>query len=93
MSAINFENTLQFPSRIENEIRLFIYENFFWDDGNILADEDSLLAGGVIDSTGVLEIVAFIEKKYGIKVEDEELIPDNLDSIKNISRYIAGKLK
>jgi acyl carrier protein len=74
-------------------IRKFIQENFILDEEAPLEDEDSLLEKGVIDSTGVLELVAFIEEKYGITVEDEELIPENLDSIRNIVRFIWQKTK
>jgi acyl carrier protein len=63
-----------------------------FDDSIGLSEEDSLLETGVIDSTGVLELVAFIEETYGIKVEDEEIVPENLDSISNITSYIGGKL-
>jgi acyl carrier protein len=74
-------------------IREFIHKNFILDEGDHLKDEDSLLEKGVIDSTGVLELVAFIEEKYGITVEDEELIPENLDSIRNIAEFIWQKTK
>jgi acyl carrier protein len=77
---------------IENEIRKFIEENFILDGDDNLGDEDSLLEKGIIDSTGVLELVAFIEETYHFKIQDEELIPVNLDSIKNISEYIRNKL-
>lgn len=73
-------------------IRNFIYENFILDERDQVKDEDSLLEKGVIDSTGVLELVAFIEEKYGITVEDEELIPENLDSIRNIAEFIRKKV-
>jgi len=72
-------------------IRKFIHGNFILDEGDPLKDEDSLLERGVIDSTGVLELVAFIEQKYGITIEDEELIPENLDSIRNIDEFILRK--
>ena len=77
---------------IENEIRKFIEENFILDGDDNLEKEDSLLEKGIIDSTGVLELVAFIEETYQFKIKDEELIPENLDSIKNISEYIQNKL-
>jgi acyl carrier protein len=76
---------------VEGEIRKFILENFILDGNEILGDEDSLLEKGIIDSTGVLELVAFIEETYQFKIKDEELIPENLDSIKNISTYIVLK--
>ena len=77
---------------IENEIRKFIMENFILDGDNNLSNEDSLLEKGIIDSTGVLELVAFIEETYSFKINDEELVPENLDSIKNISQFIQNKL-
>jgi acyl carrier protein len=78
--------------QIESEIRKFIMENFILDGDNNLSNEDSLLEKGIIDSTGVLELVAFIEETYSFKINDEELVPENLDSIKNISQFIQNKL-
>jgi len=60
-------------------------------DSDSLKDDSSFLEEGVIDSTGVLELVGFLEENYEIKVEDEELIPENLDSIKNICAYLETK--
>lgn len=78
--------------KIQQQIVDFITANFLFDGSkNLLGQEDSLLETGVIDSTGVLELVAFIEETYGIKVEDEEIIPENLDSIANIVAYVASK--
>ncbi len=78
--------------QIEKEIRKFIIENFILDGDSNLSDEDSLLEKGIIDSTGVLELVAFIEETYQFRIQDEELIPENLDSIKNISLFVQNKL-
>ena len=78
--------------QIENEIRKFITENFILDGEVTLSEEDSLLEKGIIDSTGVLELVAFIEETYQFKIKDEELVPENLDSIKNILQFIQNKL-
>ena len=78
---------------IEEKIRHFIEENFFLDGNDNLSSEDSLLEKGIIDSTGVLELVAFIEETYNVKIKDEELIPENLDSIKSISRFIQERLE
>jgi acyl carrier protein len=74
-------------------IRKFIIENFIVEEAENLAEEDSLLERGIIDSTGVLELVAFIEEKYSITVEDEELIPENLDTIRNIAEFIKRKVE
>jgi acyl carrier protein len=77
---------------IEQQIRDFIIENFlFGEEGNGLKDKDSLLEKGIIDSTGVLELVAYLEETYEFQVEDEELIPENLDSIENVTAYIERK--
>jgi len=77
---------------MRNQIRRFIIENFLYGQGDgSLRDDDSFLEKGIIDSTGVLELVAFIEENFGIKVEDEELIPENLDSIDNLVTFINSK--
>lgn len=74
-------------------MRQFIINNFlFGVDDNQFRDEDSFLEKGLIDSTGVLELVAFLEEKYRIKVEDHELIPENLDSIAQIVAYVNRKI-
>ena len=79
---------------ISVKIRNFIIVNFlFGDSSNGLKDTDSFLENGVIDSTGVLELVSFLEENFGIEVADEELIPENLDSIKSISRFIQERLE
>ena len=78
---------------IEENIRNFIVENFILEPGQGNFDNtQSFLETGIIDSTGILELVSFIEEHYGIKIEDEELIPDNLDSISNVVRFINKKL-
>jgi len=72
-------------------IRQFIVENFlFGEDGN-LKQETSFLESGIIDSTGILELVSFLEEKFEISVADEELVPENLDSIANVVAYLAKK--
>ena len=78
---------------IENQIREFIKENFLFggDDSHLKAD-DSFLDNGIIDSTGVLELVAFVEQNFNIEVNDEELLPENLDSIRNLTLFINQKL-
>ena len=76
---------------IENKIREYIAENFLFGDASQLAADDSFLDKGIIDSTGILEIVMFLEEQFGIKVADNEMLPENLDSISNIARFIAKK--
>lgn len=78
---------------IKQQIVEFITTNFLFDESNnVLGEADSLLETGVIDSTGVLELVAFIEETYEIKIDDEEIVPENLDSIANITLFVTQKL-
>ncbi len=77
----------------KEKIRQFIIETFLFDaDDAALDDDESLLDLGIIDSTGVLEMVAFVEEEFGIEVKDEELVPENLDSISNLAAYIEKKV-
>ncbi len=74
------------------QLRSFIVENFlFGQGGDGLSDTDSFLDKGIIDSTGMLELVAFLEKNYRIKVQDEEFVPENLDSIHNLVDFLERK--
>ena len=78
----------------EQKIRNFILENYlFTDDQNELKNDDSFLEQGIIDSTGVLEVVLFLEEEFEIKVNDEDMVPDNLDSVNNIVSYIEKNTK
>ena len=77
---------------VEKKIREYILENYlFTDDNSALKNEDSFLEKGIIDSTGILEVIYFIEDDFGIKVEDDEMVPENLDSVNNIVRYVEIK--
>ena len=81
------------PADAERQISEFIDENFlFREDRSSLADHESLLDAGLIDSTGILELVAFLEATLGIAVEDAEIVPDNMDSIRAIAAYVRRKL-
>lgn len=81
------ENT----STIETEVREFLTDNFPLSAGFDYGPADSLIGVGAIDSTGVLELIEFIEERYEIQVPDDEVLPENLDSIEAIARYVAGK--
>lgn len=70
----------------------FIKENFLFGDDGPLKEETSFLESGIVDSTGILELVSFLEERFGIKIEDEELIPENLDSLLNVTYYVEKKL-
>ena len=76
---------------IPGAIRTFIIENFLFGEDNNLKEETSFLESGIIDSTGILELVSYLEETFGISVEDEELIPENLDSIANVVTYMSRK--
>jgi acyl carrier protein len=74
-------------------IRQYILENLlFTEDESVLQDDDSFIDGGIIDSTGVMEIILFIEETYGIKVNDHEMLPVNLDSVDNLATFVQRKL-
>jgi acyl carrier protein len=75
------------------EVRAFIVENFLYGQDDNFSDDVSFLEKGIIDSTGVLELVSFVEDKYGIVVQDQELVPDNFDSLSKISAYISRKIE
>ena len=77
---------------IREKIRHYILQNFlFTDDESALTDGDSFLAGGIIDSTGVLEIIYFIEETFGMCVNEEEMLPENLDSVNNLVAFVSRK--
>jgi acyl carrier protein len=73
-------------------VREFIVENFLFGDGQQLQDDTSFMENGIIDSTGILELITFLEEKYEIKIEDDELIPENLDNLQNVARFIDRKM-
>ncbi|MBP1715435.1 MAG: acyl carrier protein [Deltaproteobacteria bacterium] len=73
-------------------IREFINDNFLFGKNEDLQEDTSFLESGIIDSTGILELIAFLEEKYGITVDDEEIVPENLDSLKNLGAFLERKL-
>ena len=81
-------------SQIRQELRRFVVDNFLLGQDDVgLADDASFLDLGVIDSTGVLELVSFLERQHAITVEDDELVPENLDSIDNLAGFLERKLQ
>jgi len=77
---------------IEQTIRNYILENYlFTDDQSTLQNDESFLNKGIIDSTGILEVISFLESEFGVKVEDREMIPENLDSVNNLVKYVSAK--
>ena len=80
-------------TNVEAEVRQFIEDTFlFRSDQAVLGADESLLEAGLIDSTGVLELVAFIEERFAVRMEDSEITPENLDSVRAITAYVSGKL-
>jgi len=78
---------------VKEAIRNYIQDRFMIGKSlNSLKDADLLLEKGILDSTGVLELVGFIEENFAFSVEDEELLPDNLGSVDNIVRYVERKI-
>ena len=75
---------------IERDVRSFITENFIL-DGVDLSGGASLTSNGVLDSMGVLELVMFIEERYAFRVPDEDTVPENLDSVDSIVRYVRSR--
>ena len=79
---------------IDNTIRDFLVENFLYGDNDGLPGDDvSFMENGFIDSTGILEVVSFIEEKFLIVVEDEDLVPENFDSISRLVNFVNSKRK
>jgi acyl carrier protein len=77
----------------EQDIRQFIIDNFLFGELDTdLSNDDSLLDRGIIDSTGVLELVTFLEDKYAMKIQDDELVPQNLDSVNGLVQFVNRKL-
>ncbi|MBN1295087.1 MAG: acyl carrier protein [Candidatus Latescibacteria bacterium] len=80
---------MQMPNK--DQIREFIVSNFLFGEADKLTDTTSFLDAGIIDSTGILEIVSFLEEQFGITVEDDELLPENLDSVEAVAGYLEKK--
>ena len=76
---------------LNEQLRDFIAEDFLFGQAQPFSDQDSFLEKGIIYSTGVLELIAFLEEQYGITVDNQELIPENLDSISSLCRFIERK--
>jgi acyl carrier protein len=79
-------------TEIRKKMRDFISETFLIGNNNGLKDSDSFMQNGIVDSTGILELASFVESEYEITVEDNEMIPDNLDSIDNLAGFISRKI-
>ena len=72
-------------------IRDYIVENFLFGDGETLQEDTSFLENGIVDSTGIMELLEFVEDEWGISVEDSELTPENFDSVSKVAAFVASK--
>ena len=79
---------------LNRELRQFVIDNFLFGkpyDG--FADDDSFIEHGIIDSTAVMELIAFLEERYRLKLQDQDLIPENLDSINGLARFVESRVR
>ncbi len=80
-------------AEIRDTVRTFVVDHFLFGEAEALSESASFLDEGVVDSTGILELVEFLEREFSIRVADEELIPENLDSIARVEAYLRRKLQ
>ena len=79
---------------IEEKVKGYILDNFlFTDDQSALSSEDSFMERGIIDSSGILEVIFFLKEEFNVEVEDDEMIPENLDSVVNLVAFVEKKTK
>jgi acyl carrier protein len=90
--GVNLKGEAELDQDIEKTVHEFIIRNFLFEDDGSLTAETSFLDNGIIDSTGVLELITFVEETYCIEVDDHEIVPENLDSIRNIVSFVERKL-
>ncbi len=75
-----------------NAVHGFIVDNFLFGEGDQLKEDTSFLESGIIDSTGILELITFLEETYNIQIQDDELVPENLDSIISVAKFLERKI-
>lgn len=79
-------------TEIKTAVRGFIIENFlFGDEESMVSERESFMESGVIDSTGILELITYLEESFEITLEDNELVPENLDSLNNVAKFVISK--
>lgn len=87
-----YEVTL-YMQEIAQEVRSFVVDNFLFGEGNgQFSNDDSFFERGLVDSMGILTLVEFVKQKYAISIEDEEIVPDNWDSVQRIADFVQSKM-
>ena len=82
------------PGAVVKKVREYVIENFLVGDEEAgFSDEQSFLETGLIDSTGILEVILFLENEFDLEISDEEMVPENLDSVASIGRFVLSKSK
>ncbi len=85
-------NNAPLPRAYNSLIRAFVLDTLlFGDDGKTLSDDDSFIEKGIIDSTGILELIAFLEERFEIPIDDQDVVPENMDSVNRIASFVARK--
>lgn len=84
---------LETPAKADTAgiIRDYIVTNFLFGDGGTLGDDQSLIDAGALDSTGVLELIAFVEERFGIAIDDRDLVPENLETVNRIAAFVVRR--
>lgn len=78
---------------VKDRVKAFLLDNFLMaDSAEEIQDETSFMGSHILDSTGFIELISYLEEQFGIRVTDHEMVPDNLDSLKNIEHFVSGKL-
>jgi acyl carrier protein len=75
----------------QQRVRQFVVDNFYVSDPSEIADDTLLVTSGVVDSTGILEVIGFLETEFGIRIEDREMTPENLESIERMASFVERK--
>ncbi len=76
---------------IQERVRQFVVENFYVADPSEIGDDTLLVSSGYVDSTGMLEVISFLEAEFGIRIDDRETTPENLESVARIAAFVARK--
>jgi acyl carrier protein len=78
--------------QVKLTVKKYISETFLFNNAESLLDETSFLESGIIDSTGILELINYLQSQFNLKINDSEMMPENLDSLDNIAQYVTKKL-